>query len=462
MVLIRMLFIALAGWFVIQTQNTQLHFRALLASDESINVLIESLGQIIIITFRFGSTPIICPTPYKMPLLCEYCNKNNAVLKRPKTGSKICKPCFNYQFETEIHETIVANKLFSPGEIIAIGASGGKDSTVLARVLTKLNREYSYGLNLYLLSIDEGIVGYRDDSLEAVKRNQLEYQIPLKILSYRDLYGWTMDEIVAEIGKKNNCTFCGVFRRQALERGAMMINADKIVTGHNADDIAETVLMNILRGDISRLDRCVEIITDVSNNDSESIPRVKPFKYCYEKEIVMYAYYNELDYFSTECLYAPFAYRGFAREYLKELEKSDSKTIINIINSAESMRITTQRKATMNRISKCSQCGFISSNDICKACVLLEGLNKGRAKRVMGKTQKITVNKQDIQLEQNTVNTDDSAQNSVNTNSNNNNNINSPNHSNSSDTITSNTSTSPTPRVSAPLAIKQSQNSTDW
>ena len=40
------------------------------------------------------------------------------------------------------------------------------------------------------------------------------YALPLRIVSYRELYGWTMDEVVAEIGKKNNCTFCGVFRRQ--------------------------------------------------------------------------------------------------------------------------------------------------------------------------------------------------------------------------------------------------------
>jgi hypothetical protein len=39
-------------------------------------------------------------------------------------------------------------------------------------------------------------------------------------------------------------TFCGVFRRQALDRGAAQLSVDHIVTGHNADDIAETVLMN--------------------------------------------------------------------------------------------------------------------------------------------------------------------------------------------------------------------------
>ena len=40
------------------------------------------------------------------------------------------------------------------------------DSTVLAHIMTLLNERYDYGLDLYLLSIDEGISGYRDDSLE--------------------------------------------------------------------------------------------------------------------------------------------------------------------------------------------------------------------------------------------------------------------------------------------------------
>lgn len=104
-------------------------------------------------------------------------------------------------------------------------------------------------------------LGYRDDSLETVKQNRDDYQIPLKILSYEELYGWTMDRIVGEIGRSNNCTFCGVFRRQALDRGAKTLEVDCIATGHNADDIAETVIMNILRGDTARLGRCTDIKT---------------------------------------------------------------------------------------------------------------------------------------------------------------------------------------------------------
>ena len=71
----------------------------------------------------------------------------------------------------------------------------------------------------------------RDDSLETVKRNEAQYGIPLKVLSYAELYGWTMDDIVRAIGHRSNCTFCGVFRRQALDRGAALMRADKVATG---------------------------------------------------------------------------------------------------------------------------------------------------------------------------------------------------------------------------------------
>ncbi|XP_076937856.1 cytoplasmic tRNA 2-thiolation protein 1 [Bidens hawaiensis] len=313
--------------------------------------------------------------------LCSICNLRRPALKRPKTLQQICRECFYVVFEEEIHTAIVENNLFKPGERIAIGASGGKDSTVLAYVMSELNRRHNYGLDLFLLSVDEGITGYRDDSLETVKRNEVQYGLPLKVVSYKDLYGWTMDEIVKMIGLKNNCTFCGVFRRQALDRGAALLKVDKLATGHNADDIAETVLLNILRGDIARLSRCTSIIT----GEDGPIPRCKPFKYTYEKEIVMYAYFKKLDYFSTECIYSPNAYRGFAREFIKDLERIRPRAILDIIKSGKDFRIATTTK--MPEQGTCQRCGYISSQKWCKACVLLDGLNRGLPKLGIGRTR---------------------------------------------------------------------------
>ncbi|KAK7736602.1 cytosolic thiouridylase subunit Ctu1 [Cytospora paraplurivora] len=401
------------------------------------------------------------------PVLCVVCKTERALIKRPKNHQKLCKNCFIQIFEDEVHHTIVSSDLFYPGEKVAIGASGGKDSTVLASVLKTLNEQHNYGLDLVLLSVDEGIKGYRDDSLETVKRNAVQYDMPLKIVGYGELYGWTMDQVVETIGKKGNCTYCGVFRRQALDRGAKMLGIRHVVTGHNADDVAETVLMNLLRGDLPRLSRSTSIITGDSNSD---VKRSKPLKYSYEKEIVLYAHHKKLDYFSTECIYSPEAFRGSARSLIKNLEKVRPSAILDIVRSGEDMArlvpgkqtdkcackgnppptevsaeeedvggcgsangrssgnemaamearlrsgqpvnpketetdVTaaislkarpdaikelpvrpgnatnaTKRQGVSGQVlGRCEKCGYLSSQTMCQACMLLEGLNKNRA-----------------------------------------------------------------------------------
>lgn len=352
-----------------------------------------------------------------MPVQCESCRAARARVRRPASGAKLCAECFLHAFESEVHRTIVAERLFSAGERVAIGASGGKDSTVLAYVLKALNERHAYGLDLFLLSVDEGISGYRDDSLAAVHRNRVQYGLPLHVVSYAELYdGWTMDSVVRQIGRTNNCTFCGVLRRQALDRGAAFMRADKLVTGHNADDLAETVLLNLVRGDAPRLARCADAITGDGaphgdDADEETgkqqqqrwmLPRVKPFKYTYEKEIVMYAHMKQLDYFATECVYAPQSYRSFAREFLKELEALRPRAVLDTVASAERFRASLSPSAAMARTTstaaaaaaaakvpnggiaavtrpgRCERCGYMTSQRFCKACVLLAHLKAGK------------------------------------------------------------------------------------
>ncbi|KAF2401029.1 adenine nucleotide alpha hydrolases-like protein [Trichodelitschia bisporula] len=397
------------------------------------------------------------------PSPCAACHSARALIVRPKNHQKLCKTCFIAVFEAEIHHTITANALFHRGERVAIGASGGKDSTVLASVLKTLNERHDYGLDLLLLSIDEGIRGYRDDSLETVKRNARQYDMPLTIVGYDELYGWTMDQVVEQVGKKGNCTYCGVFRRQALDRGAAMLGVQHVVTGHNADDMAETVLMNLLRGDLPRLSRSTSIITSTPAATPEAslanIKRSKPLKYAYEKEIVLYAHHKALDYFCTECIYSPEAFRGTARELVKNLERVRPSAILDIVRSGEDMaRLTpgyeppswggtcageaeeeagcgssvgrsaggemarmavkleadekageegleteitlektgrrgkrktekAPRQPGKQTLGRCEKCGYLSSQSICKACMLLEGLNKSRPKVAIGDAQ---------------------------------------------------------------------------
>jgi len=66
------------------------------------------------------------PKTKKPRRTCNICKSGRPVIKRPKTGQMVCKECFYFVFEEEIHQTIVQGKLFEENERVAIGASGGK------------------------------------------------------------------------------------------------------------------------------------------------------------------------------------------------------------------------------------------------------------------------------------------------------------------------------------------------
>ena len=60
--------------------------------------------------------------------------------------------------------------MFADGDLLGIGASGGKDSSVLTHLMVTLNNRYNLGYKFVLISVDEGIKGYRDDSLDTVMK----------------------------------------------------------------------------------------------------------------------------------------------------------------------------------------------------------------------------------------------------------------------------------------------------
>ncbi|EHK99775.1 putative Cytoplasmic tRNA 2-thiolation protein 1 [Glarea lozoyensis 74030] len=117
--------------------------------------------------------------------------------------------------------------------------------------------------------------------------------------------------------------------------------------------------MNLLRGDLPRLARSTSIVTGDATSD---VRRSKPLKYAYEKEIVLYAHHKKLDYFTTECLYSPEAFRGSARSLIKNLERVRPSAILDVVRSGEDMAKLVPEEVT--GISQCkSQKVSLSSAD---------------------------------------------------------------------------------------------------
>lgn len=192
-----------------------------------------------------------CVPARRKTRVCATCGTGSAAV-RGSDGEIRCRECFVRWLEDSVLACIRDGALLAPGERVAVAISGGKDSTALAHVLSTLNRREDMHWDLQLLCIDEGIHGYRDKSIATVHRNAAFYGLPLLVLPFEQLFGgYTLDTVAARTATrdgaaKNTCTYCGVFRRQALDIGAETLRCTKLATGHNADDAAETVLLNCL------------------------------------------------------------------------------------------------------------------------------------------------------------------------------------------------------------------------
>ena len=74
---------------------------------------------------------------------------------------------------------------------LAVAVSGGKDSLSLLYILAKL-KCYRPKTTLTAVTVDEGIKGYRDEALEIAAANCKKLEIPHHIVSFKELYGFTL------------------------------------------------------------------------------------------------------------------------------------------------------------------------------------------------------------------------------------------------------------------------------
>ena len=98
------------------------------------------------------------------------------------------------------------------GEKVAVAVSGGKDSLTLLYILNKIFDDNNRG-KLMAITVDEGIDGYRDESLQIVKDFCSRLKIENRILNFRELFGVDMDNaiLLRNSPKISSCSICGTF-----------------------------------------------------------------------------------------------------------------------------------------------------------------------------------------------------------------------------------------------------------
>ncbi len=320
----------------------------------------------------------------KIPV-CGQCTRT-AAWRRPWDREYLCKLHFNRAFVKRVQRTINRYKLFDREDKIAVGISGGKDSVVLLDVLVEIERKYP--AEIVAVTVDEGIAVYREDGLKYAEMAARRAGIEHHIYSFEDRFGATLDLTLEVMGKGRlgACSYCGIFRRKLLNEAGLKVGATKIATGHNADDEAQTVLMNLMRGDILKTLRSNPSPTRVLDG---FVRRVKPLRWTTEQEIVLYAHLNELPYQEMPCPNAVEAQRGVVREVLTQMQEATPDAIFSILRSADSLFELGDAAAGSPLVTKlfpdqpgsCTQCGQPSVNPLCRACVVENSISEVLGKK---------------------------------------------------------------------------------
>ena len=294
---------------------------------------------------------------------CTIC-VSPAVISLKRNGNYLCQDHFISYFEAKVEETVLSGGMIAENEKIAVAVSGGKDSTALLFCLHRILSERE--VELVALTIDEGIAGYRDDTIQAAKAIARQLGVKQHMVSFQEEYGSSLDRIV--LGKRvAPCTYCGVFRKHALNRAARNLGADKIATGHNLDDEAQTVMMNYLKGDLERLMRLRPRRTQKG-----LVPRIKPLRMMPEKEIALYCMVNGIFFQSRECPYAGLSLRAEVRDMMNALESQFPGTKLSTVQGFESLAQRMQGDWAQMDLAACQKCGEPCVGESCKACQLLE------------------------------------------------------------------------------------------
>jgi uncharacterized protein (TIGR00269 family) len=298
-----------------------------------------------------------------MKMLCG-CGER-AVYYREHEGNAYCASCFSNQIENTFNKTVRESKLIKKSDVVVVGVSGGKDSSVLLYLLAQLQKRV--GFSLKAVSVDEGISGYRDASLLIAKNICASLYVEHSVFSFKQEFGKTMDDL----NVKKYCTYCGVLRRNLINKAARELGATVLAVGHNLDDEAQSILMNIINSDVNSFMRLGP--KPSSSNNSKFVPRIKPIRNILEKEIIEYAKIKKIPFYDGECPYSKDNVRREALFLLDSLEKKRPGTKMKIVSFYDSLNSYEKKQKIMNY---CMKCGEPSSKKICMACTLIEKLSK--------------------------------------------------------------------------------------
>ena len=207
---------------------------------------------------------------------------------------------------SQVRKCIRDYQMLSPGDRVAVGVSGGKDSLALLRLLAELRDHSAVPFELLAVTLD---MGYEEMDFSPVADLCARLQVPYPLRRTQ------IREIVFDIRKEENpCALCAKLRRGILNETAVELGANKVALGHHYDDTVETFALSLIyEGRIS----CFQPVTYL---DRTGLTLIRPMLYLHEKTIRNFAERENLPVVHNPCPADKNTKREDVKALLYELE----------------------------------------------------------------------------------------------------------------------------------------------
>lgn len=161
--------------------------------------------------------------------------------------------------------------LVEEGDHIALGLSGGKDSSTLVWMMNEWRKFSPVNFNITAITLD---MGWDADLLPFVKYCS-NLGVPYHIEETK------IGRIVFESRKESNpCSLCAKLRRGTLHHAAKSLGCNKVALGHHLDDALETMLLCM------SFESRIKTFQPKTYLDRKDITLIRPMIYVEEKTII--------------------------------------------------------------------------------------------------------------------------------------------------------------------------------
>ncbi len=290
---------------------------------------------------------------------CKICKKEASV-KLKHYNLPLCEEHFYEFFEKRVRKAIGKFKMFSKEDKILVAVSGGKDSMVIWYVLKKLG----YKAEGLFIRLGNGVMIDRTQEIIENFAESIEGKLIVEDAT-KYLYGLSTFE-AARILRRSTCSFCGMVKRYLMNKVAVEMGYDVLVTGHNLDDEASQLLGNILHWQKGYILRSWPVL---EKTHEKFVKKVKPLVLNYEDDIRLYAEMKKIPFLRETCPFSIGATSKIYKKMLLTLEEEQRGAILSFYMGyvREKDKFFKEDEEPVE-IKSCEVCGYPTTSNVCYFC----------------------------------------------------------------------------------------------